>query len=173
MAAGTACGPVPRHSARRFAGGTHFGMHEPVADLPREVRAEMPGDRGVHHVRWRRPTGAGDAVLVGHVEGAVRVALRRPERESVRRRALRAEVMVYSVIAMSLFRQASAREALRCLMAGLRWVSPELPVRVPGKSSISRAHRRLGPQPFAACARPAWGLWRRPRRPAPGTGAIV
>ena len=165
--------PVPRHSARWVAGGTHFGMHEPVADLPREVRAVMPGDRGVHHVRWRRPAGAGDAVLVGHAGGAVRVALRRPERESVRRRALRAEVMVYSVIAMLLFRQASAREALRCLMAGLRRVSPELPVRVSGKSSISRAYRRLGPQPFAAlreaCVRPlaapsTAGAWYRSHR---------
>ena len=173
MAAGTACGPVPRHSARRVAGGTRFGMHEPVADFPREIRAVLPGDRGLHHVHWCRPASAGDAVLVGHVEGAVRKALRRPERESVHRRALRAEAMVYSVIAMSLFRQASAREALRCLMAGLRWVSPELPVRVSGKSSISRAHRRPGPQPFAALREARVRPLAAPRRPAPGTGAIV
>ena len=76
---------------------------------------------------------------------AVREALRRAERESVRRRALSAEVMVYYVIAMSLFRQASTREILRCLMEGLRRVSPELLVRVSGKSSISRVRSRLGP----------------------------
>ena len=104
---------------------------------------------------------------------AVREALRRTERESVRRRSLPAEVMMYYVIAMSLFRQASTREVLRCLMEGLRWVSPELLVRVSGKSSISRARSRLGPQPFAAlreaCVRPlaapsTAGAWYRGRR---------
>ena len=72
MVAGTACGPAPQHSARpaplRLSGGTRFGMHEPVAGFPREVRAAMPGDRGVHHVRWRRPAGAGDAVPVRHMQ---------------------------------------------------------------------------------------------------------
>ena len=72
MVAGTACGLAPQHSARpaplRLPGGTRFGMHEPVADFPREVRAAMPGDRGVHHVRWRRPAGAGDAVPVRHMQ---------------------------------------------------------------------------------------------------------
>ena len=70
---------------------------------------------------------------------AVRDALQGTGRSSVRKRALPAEVMVYYVIAMALFRAVSTREVLRCLMQGLRWVSPELPVRVSGKSSISRA----------------------------------
>ena len=81
---------------------------------------------------------------------AVREALRHTGRASLRRRALPAEVMVYYVIAMALFRQVSTREALRCLMEGLRWVSPELRARVPGKSSISRARARLGVAPFEA-----------------------
>ena len=61
-----------RHGERAgpaaLPGGTRFSMHEPVADFPREVRAAMPGDRGVHHVRWRRPGGAGDAVPVRHMQ---------------------------------------------------------------------------------------------------------
>ena len=89
---------------------------------------------------------------------AILGALRATGRESLRRRELPAEVMVYYVIAMSLFRQASTREVLRCLMEGLRWMSPDIPARVSGKSSISRARGRLGPEPFVAlreaCVRP-------------------
>ena len=58
--------------------------------------------------------------------------------------------MVYTVIVMALFRAVSTREVLRCLVDGLRWVSPDLPVRVSGKSSISRARARLGVAPFIA-----------------------
>ena len=36
------------------------------------------------------------------------------------------------------------------LADGLRWISPDLPVRVSGKSSISRARTRLGAAPFSA-----------------------
>ena len=45
---------------------------------------------------------------------------------------------------------ASARGVLRCLVDGLRWVSPDLPLRVSGISSISRARARLGAAPFSA-----------------------
>ena len=81
---------------------------------------------------------------------AVRAALRSRGRDSRRRRDLPAEVMVYYVIAMALFRSVSAREVLRCLVDGLRWVSPDLSMRVSGKSSISRARARLGAAPFSA-----------------------
>ena len=81
---------------------------------------------------------------------AVRTALQSLNRDSRRRRDLPAEVMVYYVIAMALFRAVSAREVLRCLVDGLRWISPSLPVRVSGKSSISRARTRLGAAPFTA-----------------------
>ena len=80
----------------------------------------------------------------------VRAALRSQGRDSQRRRDLPAEVMVYYVIVMALFRAVSTREVLRCLVDGLRWVSPDLPVRVSGKSSISRARARLGTAPFTA-----------------------
>ena len=89
---------------------------------------------------------------------AVQGALERTGRGSVRRRSLPAEVMVYYVIAMALFRAVSTREVLRCLLEGLRWVSPEIVLRVSGKSSISRARTRLGAAPFEAlqeaCVRP-------------------
>ena len=79
--------------------------------------------------------------------------------------------MVYYVIAMARFWTDSAREVLRCLVDGLRWISPDLPVRVSGKSSICRA--RLGEAPFSAlrdsCVVPlaypgtpgSWYLWLR------------
>ena len=55
----------------RTAGGTHIGMHEPVADPPGEVRTVMLGDKGVHHVQWRCPAGAGDAVAVHDIKGTL------------------------------------------------------------------------------------------------------
>ena len=58
--------------------------------------------------------------------------------------------MVYYVAALGLFRSVSAREVLRCLMEGLRWVSSDATLRVSGKSSISRARTRLGSAPFEA-----------------------
>ena len=55
---------------------------------------------------------------------------------------------MYYVIALGLFRAVSAREVLRCLVEGLRWLPLPVPLRVPGKSSISRARARLGVAPF-------------------------
>ena len=67
---------------------------------------------------------------------------------SARHRDLPLEAMMYYVIAMGLFRQVSTREVLRCLVDGLRLVAPGVPVRISGKSSISRARARLGTAPF-------------------------
>ena len=79
---------------------------------------------------------------------AVRSALAATRRESVRKRDLPAEAMMYYVIALGLFRAVSAREVLRCLVEGLRWMPLPVPLRVPGQSSISRARARLGVAPF-------------------------
>ena len=79
---------------------------------------------------------------------AMRSALAATDRESVRQRDLPAEAMMYYVIALGLFRAVSAREVLRCLVEGLRWLPLPVPLRVPGKSSISRARARLGVAPF-------------------------
>ena len=88
----------------------------------------------------------------------VKAALEESGRRSKRQRSLPAEVMVYYVIALGLFRSVSAREVLRCLVDGLRWMASGVPVRVSGKSSISRARTRLGTEPFEALCRTQVGL---------------
>ena len=95
-------------------------------------------------------------------------------RQSRRQRQLPARLMVYYVIALALYVQASYGEVLRCLLEGLRWLrlagtDPDLA----GKSAITRARTRLGADPlkqlFARVARPCAepgtpGAWYRGRR---------
>src|SRR3990170_2560949 len=70
----------------------------------------------------------------------VREILRQTGKESARERALPAHVVVYYVIALSLYMQVSCREVLRCLLEGLEWLSKaNLKVHVAGKSGISQA----------------------------------
>jgi len=70
-------------------------------------------------------------------------------RTSERHRSLPAHVMVYYVIAMALYMQVAYREVLRCLLEGLRWLlGPEVEPSVAGKSGISQARSRLGPEPL-------------------------
>lgn len=69
--------------------------------------------------------------------------------ESQRQRALPAQVVVYYVIALSLYLHVSCREVLRCLMSGLHWLrDPRLACPVVGKSGISQARSRLGVEPI-------------------------
>lgn len=69
---------------------------------------------------------------------------------SRRQRLLPAHVVVYYVIALSLFMQVSCQEVLRCLLEGLRWLqdreTPAVPVA--GESGISQARTRLGAEPL-------------------------
>lgn len=66
-------------------------------------------------------------------------------RAGVRQRDLPAPVVVYYVIALALYMQASCREVLRCLLEGVQWlVDPSAPIKVAGKSGISQARTRLG-----------------------------
>src|SRR5215218_1911845 len=65
-------------------------------------------------------------------------------RTSERERDLPAQVMVYYVVALALYMGSSAREVLRCLLEGLRWLWGAEAVRVAGKSGISQARTRLG-----------------------------
>jgi hypothetical protein len=79
-----------------------------------------------------------------------------------RRRLLPARVVVYYVLAMALFGDASYEEVMRQLVEGLAWESGwERAWAVPDKASISKARRRLGPEPlellFAAVASPVAG----------------
>jgi Insertion element 4 transposase N-terminal/Transposase DDE domain len=64
---------------------------------------------------------------------------------SVRQRELPAHVMIYYVIALALYRDASCREVLRCLLEGLQFLrgSPTS-IKPTGKSGISQARSRLG-----------------------------
>lgn len=71
------------------------------------------------------------------------------KKSSIRQRDLPAHVVVYYVIALALYRQASYREVLRCLLEGIQWlVRPSVRVRVTGKSGISQARSRLGWKPL-------------------------
>jgi len=80
----------------------------------------------------------------------VRQILRQTGTESVRERALPAHVVVYYVIALSLYMRVSCREVLRCLLEGLEWLSKSgLKVQVAGKSGISQARGRLGVEPVS------------------------
>ena len=70
-------------------------------------------------------------------------------KSSRRQRDLPAHVVVYYVIAMALYMQASYREVLRCLLEGLQWLQgPRAPLRVASHSAISRARTRLGFEPL-------------------------
>jgi Insertion element 4 transposase N-terminal/Transposase DDE domain len=95
-------------------------------------------------------------------------------RQSRRHRQLPARLVVYYVMALALYAQASYNEVLRCLLEGVRWL------RLGGneaagadKSAISKARTRLGPAPlkelFGRVARPfaeakTVGAWYRGRR---------
>ena len=95
-------------------------------------------------------------------------------RQSQRQRQLPARVVVYYVMALALYAQASSGEVLRCLLEGVRWLhlgGAELAVA--SKSAITRARSRLGAAPlqqlFERLARPfatlgAPGAWYRGRR---------
>jgi hypothetical protein len=68
---------------------------------------------------------------------------------SQRQRDLPAHVVVYYVIALTLYMQVSYREVLRCLLEGIRWLlGPESEVKVAGRSGISQARTRLGWEPL-------------------------
>ena len=104
----------------------------------------------------------------------IRGVLSATERDSVRERDLPAPVMVYYVIALGLYMQASYREVLRCLLEGMQWLlGPSAAIRVAGKSGISQARTRLGWEPLCRLhdavvrpiGRPATrGAWYRGRR---------
>jgi hypothetical protein len=79
-----------------------------------------------------------------------------------RHRLLPARVVVYYVLAMALFSQASYEEVMRQLTEGLSWASGwKRSWAVPSKAAIFRARRRLGVEPlellFSAVAVPLAG----------------
>jgi hypothetical protein len=79
----------------------------------------------------------------------VREALIQTRRASVRERDLPAHVVVYYVSALALYMRSSYREVLRCLLEAVQWLlDPSARVKVAGKSGISQARTRLGPEPL-------------------------
>jgi hypothetical protein len=78
----------------------------------------------------------------------IRSVLAATGKTSVRERDLPAQVVVYYVIALALYMQASYREVLRCLLEGVQWLlDPSAPTKVASKAGISRARTRLGWEP--------------------------
>lgn len=74
--------------------------------------------------------------------------LRKTHKASIRNRDLPAHVVIYYVIALALFTQASCREVLRCLLEGVQWLMGSgVQIKVAGKSGISQARTRLGWEP--------------------------
>lgn len=96
----------------------------------------------------------GDYVSVGVLAKVfplpkVREVLRATGKESLRERELPAHIVIYYVIAMTMYMQVSYQEVLRCLLQGLQWLfGPRFKLSVPGKSSISQARTRLGYEPM-------------------------
>jgi hypothetical protein len=95
-------------------------------------------------------------------------------RQSRRQRQLPARLVVYYVMALALYAQASYSEVLRCLLEGVRWLRLDgAGPALADKSAITKARARLGPAPlqelFARVARPLAepdtpGAWYRGRR---------
>jgi hypothetical protein len=80
-------------------------------------------------------------------------------RTEVRHRLLPARVVVYYVLGLALFSQASYEEVMRELTEGLSWASGWAQSwNVPTKAALFKARQRLGPEPlkglFAAVAQP-------------------
>ena len=78
----------------------------------------------------------------------VNAILQRTGKISQRQRDLPAHVVIYYVLALTLFMQVSYREVLRCLLEGIEWLKmPGTQIKVTGKSGISQARTRLGSNP--------------------------
>ena len=95
-------------------------------------------------------------------------------RQSQRQRQLSARLMVYYVVALALYAQASYDEVLRCLFEGLEWLRlGGMDVVLADKSAITKARAQLEIAPLrelsARVARPLVepdtpGAWYRGRR---------
>ena len=106
--------------------------------------------------------------------GLIDAVLADTGRQSRRQRQLPARLVVYYVMALALYAQASYGEVLRCLLEGVRWLRlADADPALDGKSAVTRARARLGAAPlqelFARVACPLAergtpGAWYRGRR---------
>lgn len=85
---------------------------------------------------------------------------------------LPAHVVVYYVLALSLYMQSSSREVLRCLLEGLAWLRLGAPISIAGKSGISQAVPGWARRSCATCMTNWSGLSKR-FRPALMTAVIA
>ena len=75
--------------------------------------------------------------------------LKKSGKTSIRQRDMPAHVVVYYVIALSLYMQSSCREVLRCLLEGVQWLAgPLSTIKVTGRAGISQARKRMGYEPL-------------------------
>lgn len=135
--------------------------------MPRRPASLPSGARISDHVTLGVLTSTVPALLIDAV-------LADTGRQSWRQRQLPARLVVYYVMALALYAQASYGEVLRCLLEGVRWLRlGGTAVAVADKSAITKARVRLGPAPleelFARVARPLAepdtpGAWYRSRR---------
>jgi Insertion element 4 transposase N-terminal/Transposase DDE domain len=110
-------------------------MARTVAELPKGVRVTDYISLGVLAKTFPR--------------SRIEEVLTQTGRGSRRQRELPAHVVVYYVIALALYMQASYREVLRCLLEGLQWMAgPTASLKITGKSGISQARTRLGWAPL-------------------------
>ena len=91
--------------------------------------------------------------------GLIDAVLADTGRQSRRQRQLPARLVVYYVMALALYAQASYGEVLRCLLEGVRWLRLKgADPALADKSAITKARIRLGASPlmqlFARVARP-------------------
>ena len=78
----------------------------------------------------------------------IQKVLAETHKSSVRQRQLPAHVVVYYVLALTLFFDASSKEVLRILLEGLKSLFPNQLIKATGKSGISQARTRLGSEPL-------------------------
>jgi hypothetical protein len=125
---------------------------------------------GVPRSGWVKPTS--DQRLSDHISIGVLTRVFPPElvdavvaeagRAERRQRLLPARVVVYYVLAMTLFADASYEEVMRQLVEGLAWASDwQRTWDVPSRVAIAKARQRLGREPlellFGAVASPLAG----------------
>jgi hypothetical protein len=103
----------------------------------------------------------------------IKAVLKATGRESIRERCLPAHVVVYYVLAMTLWMHSGYEEVLSWLVEGLQWLLAPKEWRMPKKTAITKARQRVGWEPlkqmYEEVVRPAAeketvGAWYRGRR---------
>ena len=119
-----------------------------------------------------------DAISIGvltktYPVSRIKAVLQATDTESIRERALPAHVMVYYVLALTLWMHTNYEGVLGWLVEGLQWLLSPKEWKTPRKSAITQARQRLGWEPLQRLyeevvqpvARPeTLGAWYRGRR---------